>query len=257
MGILPDWAIRRDVKIEPFSEGIKRDGVISYGVTSYGYDARIGYKFRVFSPVNCTEVDPKNFNEKAYIDVDLTPEFNHTWTLEGTQKRCYKCGAWEGTPSEKSLNYQCPSKKPNYILIPPHSFVLGETVETFTIPRDCLCIVLGKSTYARCGLVVNVTPGEPEWVGKWTVEISNTTPLPARVYCGEGIMQCIFLRSDAYTEELLDDLDLQISDDDPECKVKRYIGSCRTSYADKKGKYQNQKGLTLPTVDKNTDTEKK
>lgn len=244
MGVLPDWMIARDVKISPASEGIKREGKISYGYTSYGYDARVGYKFKVFSPINATEIDPKNFDPKALVDVDLTPE-EHKWETPYTNKPefqyCPRCGQ----NNLIRFSEHCVSTKPDYIRIPPHSFVLAETIEEFTIPRDCLCIVLGKSTYARCGLIVNVTPGEPEWCGKWTVEISNTTDLPARVYCGEGIMQCIFLRSDGVTEEILKQMEPY--------RIDRQAATCKVSYADKKGKYQNQEGLTIPAVDKTSD----
>lgn len=180
MGVLPDWQIQRDIRIEPFAEGQIRPGVISYGVTSYGYDVRVDRRFKVFTNAYCAVVDPKNFDSNSFIDIEA-----------------------------------------DYCLIPPNSFALAETVESFEIPRDILAICVGKSTYARCGIIVNVTPLEPEWRGRVTIEISNTTPLPAKIYAGEGIAQIIFLRSDAV---------------------------CRTSYADKKGKYQDQKGLTLPFV---------
>lgn len=226
MGILPDWMIHRDVKIEPHAEGIKREGRISFGTTSYGYDARIGYKFKIFSPINAREIDPKNFDPAMCVDVDLTPQ--HLWKASGFDPywHCMHCGFLSSDPiNDKTVDLECKRLK-NYILIPPHSFALGETVEEFDIPRDCLAIVLGKSTYARCGLIVNVTPLEPEWKGKVTVELSNTTPLPLRVYAGEGIMQVLFLKA----EEI-----------------------CKTSYADKKGKYQNQEGLVLPKVDQEGD----
>ncbi|MBL8792568.1 MAG: dCTP deaminase [Planctomycetia bacterium] len=180
MGVLPDWQIQRDVKIEPFADDTPRPGTISYGLSSYGYDVRVGRKFKVFTNVNCVVVDPKHFDPKSFVDV-------------------------EG----------------DFCLIPPNSFALAETVETFEIPRDILAICLGKSTYARCGIIVNVTPLEPEWRGRITIEISNTTPLPAKIYAGEGIAQILFVRGDAI---------------------------CRVSYADKKGKYQDQPGLTLPFV---------
>ncbi len=180
MGVLADWQIKREIKIEPFEESLLRPGVISYGVSSYGYDVRVGRKFKVFTNVYGAIVDPKNFNTTAFVDI-------------------------EG----------------DHCLIPPNSFALAETVEYIEVPRDILCVCLGKSTYARCGIIVNVTPLEPEWRGKITIEISNTTPLPAKIYAGEGIAQILFLRGE---------------------KV------CQTSYGDKRGKYQDQKGLTLPFV---------
>jgi dCTP deaminase len=180
MGILPDWQIKRDIKIEPFAEEASRPGMVSYGLSSYGYDVRVGRKFKVFTNVYGTLIDPKNFNPTAFVDI------------EGDS-----------------------------CIIPPNSFALAETVEYFEIPRDILATCLGKSTYARCGIIVNVTPLEPEWRGQITIEISNTTPLPAKIYANEGIAQILFFRAEA---------------------------PCQTSYADKKGKYQDQKGLTLPFV---------
>jgi dCTP deaminase len=180
MAVLPDWQIQRDIKIEPFAEGAARPGVISYGVTSYGYDVRVGRKFKVFTNARCAVVDPKAFDPASFVDI-------------------------EG----------------DYCLIPPNSFALAETVEYLEVPRDVICICIGKSTYARIGIIVNVTPLEPEWRGRVTIEISNTTPLPAKIYANEGIAQILFLR----TEDV-----------------------CQVSYADKKGKYQDQKGLTLPFV---------
>jgi dCTP deaminase len=180
MGILADWQIKREIKIEPFADSAVRPGVISYGVSSYGYDVRVGRQFKVFTNVYGVIVDPKNFAANAFVDI-------------------------EG----------------DYCIIPPNSFALAETVEYIEVPRDILCVCLGKSTYARCGIIVNVTPLEPEWRGKVTIEISNTTPLPAKIYAGEGIAQILFLRAE---------------------KV------CQTSYGDKRGKYQDQKGLTLPFV---------
>lgn len=179
-GLLPDWMIERDVKIEPFAPQQSRPGVISYGVTSYGYDVRVDRKFKVFTNIWGAIVDPKHFDPRSFVDV------------EGDS-----------------------------CIIPPNSFALAETVEYFAIPRDILAVCLGKSTYARCGIIVNVTPLEPEWRGRVTIEISNTTPLPARIYAGEGIAQMLFFRA---------------------------AGVCKTSYADKKGKYQDQTGLTLPFV---------
>ncbi|MFM7149328.1 MAG: dCTP deaminase [Gemmataceae bacterium] len=180
MGVLPDWMIERDIKIEPFAEASARPGVISYGVSSYGYDVRVGRTFKVFTNVHSTVVDPKKFDPSSFVHFEA-----------------------------------------DHCIIPPNSFALAETVEYLEIPRDILCVCVGKSTYARCGIIVNVTPLEPEWRGKVTIEISNTTPLPAKIYAGEGIAQILFLRGEAV---------------------------CRTSYGDKHGKYQDQKGLTLPFV---------
>ncbi len=180
MGVLADWQIQEGIVIRPFAEGNVRPGVISYGVTSYGYDVRVGRHFKVFTNAHCAVVDPKQFDPKSFVDI-------------------------EG----------------DTCLIPPNSFALAETVEYLEIPRDIIAICLGKSTFARCGIIVNVTPLEPEWRGKITIEISNTTPLPAKIYANEGIAQILFLRAEQV---------------------------CRTSYADKKGKYQDQQGLTLPFV---------
>jgi dCTP deaminase len=166
--------------IEPFHESRKREGVISYGVSSYGYDMRIGNEFKIFTNINATVVDPKQFDMKSFVDY-----------------------------------------KGDICIIPPNSFVLARSLEYFRIPREVLVICLGKSTYARCGLVVNVTPLEPEWEGHVTIEISNTTPLPAKIYAHEGIAQLIFLQA----AEL-----------------------CETSYKDKAGKYQAQQGITLPKL---------
>jgi dCTP deaminase len=265
MGILADWQIARDVGITDAQPNEKRHGKISYGYTSYGYDARVGYKFKVFSPIMCKEIDPKDFDPNALVEVDLTPlPCDPVWVSGGNMRspgywRCRACNyevKADHTAEEvgKYFPPTCNVKPPDHILVPPHSFVLGETVEEFTIPRDCLCIVVGKSTYARCGLVVNVTPGEPEWKGKWTVEISNTAPLPARVYCGEGIMQCLFFRTDGYRETNTNDIRniLQSAGNYREdlATFVFHNATCSISYADKKGKYQNQDGLTLPTVDK-------
>ena len=180
MGLLADWQIKKFVKIEPFAEEAHRPGVVSFGVSSYGYDVRVGRHFKVFTNVYGTVIDPKKFEPKAFVDI------------EGDS-----------------------------CVIPPNSFALAETVEYFEIPRDVLATCLGKSTYARCGIIVNVTPLEPEWRGKITIEISNTTPLPAKIYANEGIAQILFFKADQV---------------------------CEKSYADKKGKYQDQSGLTLPFV---------
>src|SRR5687768_2433723 len=190
MGVLCDTQIRELVSIEPFADGRKRAGTISYGVSSYGYDVRVGPVFKVFTNVSRSGmqsiVDPKNFSDDSFITIDT----------RDTGK--------------------------DHVVVPPNSFALAETVEVFGVPRDVLVICVGKSTYARCGIIVNVTPLEPEWRGKVTLEISNTTPLPAKVYANEGIAQMIFLKADRV---------------------------CAVSYADKGGKYQDQTGLTLPKVD--------
>lgn len=166
--------------IDPFEDRQVREGKISYGVSSYGYDIRIANEFKIFTNVNSTIVDPKNFDERSLVTV--------------TADHC---------------------------IIPPNSFALAKTVEYFRIPRNVLTVCVGKSTYARCGIIVNVTPFEPEWEGFVTLEVSNTTPLPAKIYANEGIAQVLFFESD---EE------------------------CEVSYADKKGKYQTQMGLTLPKL---------
>ncbi|MCL0039946.1 dCTP deaminase [Thermodesulfovibrionales bacterium] len=166
--------------IEPFNENQKREGVISYGVSSYGYDMRIGEEFKIFTNINSTVVDPKKFDQKSFV------------------------------------NYGG-----NVCIIPPNSFALASSEEYFRIPRDVMVICLGKSTYARCGIVVNVTPLEPEWEGHVTIEISNTTPLPAKIYAHEGIAQLIFLEA---------------------------AEICEISYKDKAGKYQSQRGITLPRL---------
>ena len=186
MGILCDTQIRELIGIEPFEENVKRKGKISYGVSSYGYDLRVGSVFKIFTNVNSEIVDPKRFSEKSFVTINTADSGN------------------------------------DYVLIPPNSFALCETVETVTMPRGYLAICVGKSTYARCGIIVNVTPIEPEWRGRITLEISNTTPLPARIYANEGIAQLLFLKG---------------------ARV------CAKSYADKSGKYQDQVGLTLPKVD--------
>ena len=166
--------------IEPFVETQKRDGVISYGLSSYGYDARVSDEFKIFTNVDSAVVDPKDFRAESFV----------TRTVP-------------------------------VCIIPPNSFALAHTVEYFRIPRDILVICLGKSTYARCGIIVNVTPLEPEWEGQVTIEISNTTPLPARIYAQEGICQFLFLQG---------------------------AGPCEVSYADKAGKYMRQRGVALPRL---------
>src|SRR5258708_5190926 len=164
--------------IEPFEDRQVREGVVSYGLSSYGYDIRVGDEFKVFTNINNTVIDPKSFDPRSFVDI-----------------------------------------KADVCIVPPNSFALAHTIEYFRIPRGILTICLGKSTYARCGIIVNVTPLEPEWEGHITLEISNTTPLPAKIYANEGLAQVIFLRA----------TDL-----------------CEVSYADRKGKYQAQNGITLP-----------
>ena len=184
MGLMSDHWIREMAKeqrmIEPFAENQVRNGVISYGVSSYGYDIRVADEFMIFTNVHSAIVDPKHFDPRSMVDF-----------------------------------------RGEICVIPPNSFALARTVEYFRIPRSVLTICVGKSTYARCGIIVNVTPFEPEWEGYVTLEISNTTPLPARIYANEGIAQVLFFEAD---EE------------------------CETSYADKKGKYQKQEGIVLPKM---------
>ncbi|NTW09235.1 MAG: dCTP deaminase [Anaerolineaceae bacterium] len=184
MGLKSDGWIRRmaleQKMIEPFTDGQKRDGVISYGLSSYGYDIRVADEYKIFTNVYSAVVDPKDFDKRSMVDF-----------------------------------------KGEICVIPPNSFALARTVEYFRIPRSVLTICLGKSTYARCGIIVNVTPFEPEWEGFVTLEISNTTPLPARIYSNEGIAQVLFFEGDEI---------------------------CEISYADKKGKYQKQKGVMLPKL---------
>jgi len=166
--------------INPFAEGQAREGVISYGLSSYGYDLRVADEFKIFTNVNSTIVDPKHFDARSFVEF-----------------------------------------RGSVCVIPPNSFTLARSVEYFKIPRDVITVCVGKSTYARCGIIVNVTPLEPEWEGFVTLEISNTAPLPARVYANEGLCQIVFIGAD----EL-----------------------CEVSYKDKKGKYQAQKGIVLPKI---------
>jgi dCTP deaminase len=184
MGLKPDHWIKKMAleqrMIEPFVESQVRNGVISFGVSSYGYDIRVADEYKIFTNVFSAVVDPKHFDPRSMVDF-----------------------------------------KGEVCIIPPNSFVLARTVEYFRIPRKVLTVCLGKSTYARCGLIVNVTPFEPEWEGYVTLEISNTTPLPARIYSNEGVAQVLFFEAD---EE------------------------CDISYADKKGKYQAQQGVVLPRL---------
>lgn len=216
MGVLPDWMIREQVRIEPKEDGVKRPNTISYGLSSYGYDIRAGYNWKVFTNVWGSVVDPKHFDTKSFVDVDATPQ--HEWdSTSHVFPECIYCSRYSSPDTPR-----CTRESP--VLIPPNSFALTESMETLEVPRDCLALVIGKSTYARCGIVLNCTPLEPEWRGKVTLEVSNTTPLPARVYAGEGIGQVLFFRRDGGR-------------------------SCDVSYADKAGKYQDQKGLELPRVD--------
>jgi dCTP deaminase len=184
MPVMPDHWIRDQATkhrmIEPFVDGIKRDGVISYGLSSYGYDARVADEFKLFTNVDNALVDPKAFSAQSFVD-----------------------------------------RKQAVCIIPPNSFVLGRTVEYFRVPRDVLVICLGKSTYARCGIIVNVTPLEPEWEGHVTLEFSNTTPLPAKIYANEGACQFLFLKGDS---------------------------PCEVSYKQRGGKYMGQRGVTLPKL---------
>ena len=166
--------------INPFSEKQVREGVISYGLSSYGYDLRVSDEFKIFTNVNNALVDPKHFDERSFVTIQT-----------------------------------------DICIVPPNSFALARSVEYFKIPRSVLTICVGKSTYARCGIIVNVTPFEPEWEGFVTLEISNTTPLPARIYANEGLCQIIFFESDEV---------------------------CETSYADRKGNYEAQKGIVLPKL---------
>jgi dCTP deaminase len=184
MGIKSDSWIRKMAQeqhmIEPFVENQVRQGVVSYGLSSYGYDIRVADEFKIFTNVYSAVVDPKNFDPRSMVDF-----------------------------------------KGEICTIPPNSFALARTVEYFHIPRDVLTICVGKSTYARCGIIVNVTPFEPEWEGYVTLEISNTTPLPARIYANEGIAQVLFFQGDE---------------------------PCDVSYADRKGKYQKQQTILLPHI---------
>ena len=184
MSVKPDHWITKMAKehkmIEPFVEEQVRDGSISYGVSAYGYDIRVSNEFKVFTNIYNSVVDPKNFDDKSFVEIN-----------------------------------------DDVCMIPPNSFALARTVEYFRIPRSVITLCVGKSTYARCGIIVNVTPFEPEWEGYVTLEISNTTPLPAKIYANEGIAQVLFFESDDI---------------------------CDVSYADKKGKYQKQVGITPPKL---------
>lgn len=184
MPVLNDYWIQKmaeeEKMIEPFEGGQVRSGSISFGTSSYGYDARVANEFKIFTNINSTVIDPKKFDPQNFVAVE-----------------------------------------DDVAIIPPNSFALAHTVEYFRIPKDVLVICLGKSTYARCGIIINVTPLEPEWEGQVTIEISNTTPLPAKIYANEGIAQFIFLKGNDLPS---------------------------TSYRDRSGKYMGQKGVTLPRM---------
>ena len=185
MAILPDHWIRSQARsagmIEPFEEALVREGVISYGLSSYGYDARVSSEFKIFTNVDSAVVDPKAFPDNGFVD-----------------------------------------RVGDVCIIPPNSFALARTVEYFRVPEDVLVICVGKSTYARCGIIVNVTPLEPGWEGHVTLEFSNTTPLPAKIYAGEGACQFLFFKGDS---------------------------PCETSYKGRQGKYMGQCGVTLPRIE--------
>jgi len=184
MGLKADKWIREksqnEEMISPFCEGLVGEGVVSYGLSSYGYDIRVSDEFKIFTNINAEVVDPKDFNQNNVVDF-----------------------------------------KGDVCIVPPNSFALARTIEYFKMPRDTLAICLGKSTYARCGIIVNVTPFEPGFEGHITIEISNTTPLPAKIYANEGIAQVLFFQGDE---------------------------QCETTYSDRKGKYQSQTGITLPRI---------
>ena len=184
MGIMNDrWIQNQALKynmIEPFQSDLIKDNVLSYGLSSYGYDARVSNSFKIFTNVDSATVDPKRFLRSSFVD-----------------------------------------RESDHCIIPPNSFVLARTVEYFRIPREVLVICVGKSTYARCGIIVNVTPLEPEWEGHVTLEFSNTTPLPAKIYANEGAAQFLFFKGDEV---------------------------CEKSYSEREGKYMNQKGVTLPKL---------
>jgi deoxycytidine triphosphate deaminase len=294
MGVLADWQIQREIKIEPFAESAVRPGVISYGVSSYGYDVRVGRQFKVFEPYSQTaaitdisaawvagiidgeghiRMDTGGQNRGLHLSVantdrsmlELLQELfqagqiyekmkkkpsnkqGYEWVVTKTQHiqeiliRVLPYLTIKRRAAQEALSQTFPRAglpmpvvdpknfspralvdiEGDFCLIPPNSFALAETVEYLEIPRNIISICVGKSTYARCGIIVNITPLEPEWRGKITLEISNTTPLPAKIYAGEGIAQILFFRGEAV---------------------------CQTSYGDKRGKYQDQKGLTLPFV---------
>ncbi len=185
MSLLPDYKIRKlaleHEMIHPFIDGMVRDGKVSYGLSSFGYDLRAADEFKIFTNIHSAVVDPKKFDENSFVDV----------------------------------------KGKGFILIPPNSFALTRSVEYLKIPRDILGLCIGKSTYARCGILINVTPLQPEWEGSLIIEISNTTPLPAKIYAGEGIAEILFFQSDSPAEH---------------------------SYAELSGAYSHQTSIVLPKV---------
>lgn len=266
MGVLSDRQIQAEVGITPFDPGTRKPGTLSSGLSSYGYDMRLGYKFGVFTSVHAAEVDPKNFNPRSLVPVDLSPRhhrFVKTKNLTMRDLVTYTCEYCQlaGDKEVANLGGPCPARREEknaFLRIPPHSFVLAESLERFVVPRDTLGVVVGKSTYARCGLIVNCTPMEPEWEGVLTIELSNTTPLPLRVYPGEGIAQVFFIRSDerrgAAATAFRSHLQGAAGDAEWESYQTRLINaSCETSYADRKGKYQNQSGLTAPIAQPDDD----
>jgi deoxycytidine triphosphate deaminase len=290
MGVLPDWQIQRDIVIEPFAAEAARPGVISYGVSSYGYDVRVGRKYKVFEPYHeinsmrdvaaawlagiidgegCLSVHDKGVRltvtntDKEMLELarsltgvgqiyekddgDPKHKVRYDWVVTRSRhvqellvrvlpymviKRAKALDLIGKTFKREGIGMPIvdPKNFPqdsfvdmegDHCIIPPNSFALAETVEYLEIPRDIIAVCVGKSSFARCGIIVNVTPLEPEWRGKVTLEISNTTPLPAKIYSNEGIAQILFFRADDV---------------------------CKVSYADKRGKYQDQQGLTLPFV---------
>lgn len=265
MGILSDWQIERDIKIEPFIKDQQSKGIVSFGMSSYGLDLRCGYRFRVFTPVHCTEVDPKNFDPKSFVEVDLTPE-EHLWKHD-RDDGVFECTKCKATSLNHPNNSQCLSK-PNFIRIPPNSFALTESIEVLEIPRDVTGLIVDKSTYRRCGIVMGATVLEAGWKGRVTLEISNSTPLPARIYAGEGLCQVLFFRTDGHNEAVLNAARrlcgqeaqnvLEGGYGPSQARNLRTIeellykelgkGSCRVSYDQRKGRYQNQKGIVLPFV---------
>jgi dCTP deaminase len=227
MGVLPDWMIQEANIITPFEPQAERLGVISYGCSSYGYDIRVGHRFKVFTNAHCSVMDPKAVDQRAFVEVDLTPK-EHRWVKNHAAKTNNRepimvCELCEMPWRKNAENCLCSDnlQPDDHILIPPNSYVLAESLETFNVPRDVIGMCVGKSTLARVGLIVNLTPLEPGWKGKLTIEISNSAPIPCKLYAGEGVAQVLFFKGEA------------------ECKV---------SYADKKGKYQGQGGMQTSIV---------